>query len=262
MAIDHVGCNTACPLATTCIHLHLTQWHPVTSHSGLCEAEQDYVKRLLSLGWDESILTTYSSGLLIYHIKEARAPISSSILTTFVTALAGSYSSSAIINYISGICAWHILHGLKWSIKDEVLEKAKQIPFTLDIIASLRSQLDFTNHVHVAIYAYLMTSFYAIACLGELTASLLGPGEDIYWSAQTGITNPEAAYQKYLQDNNPPLEDHIFAYPHKGSFWPLPIEISWKLSMQQLGNYGIRISFTLKYLLRGLSFEAIKAKGC
>ncbi|KAF9439775.1 hypothetical protein P691DRAFT_830953, partial [Macrolepiota fuliginosa MF-IS2] len=60
-------------------------------------------------------------------------------------------------------------------------------------------------------------------------ASPLGPGEDIYWSDQMGITDPGAAYLKHLQYNDPPHDEHIFTYPHKGSFQPSHTGISWTL---------------------------------
>ncbi|KAF9444555.1 hypothetical protein P691DRAFT_786505 [Macrolepiota fuliginosa MF-IS2] len=271
------------------------------SHDGLQEQEQEQVKKLLSLSWDESTLATYRSGLLVYHIyydteqisKEARALISSPTLTSFVTSLAGSYSSSTISNYVSGIQAWHILHGLKWSINDNVLEvllqgtqcaappsskKAKRVPFTLDIISTLHIHLDLDNHAHVAVSTCLTSAFYATACLDVhtvtdhhgLTLTVIHLPHSKASPLSPGITDPEAAYWKHLQYNNLPQDQHIFAYPHKGSFQPLThwnfMEVmnkaAQKAGLPILHGHGIRIGATLKYLLRGLSFEAMKAKGC
>ncbi|KAF9439796.1 hypothetical protein P691DRAFT_768860 [Macrolepiota fuliginosa MF-IS2] len=133
----------------------------------------------------------------MYHIycdleqigEETCAPISSTLLTNFVTALAGSYSSSTISNYVSSIQAWHILHRLKWEIEDDILEvllrgaqqaapesskKAKCLPFTPTIISTLHAQLNLTKHAHVAVYACLTAAFYSTAHLRELTVENLG----------------------------------------------------------------------------------------
>ncbi|EGO01088.1 hypothetical protein SERLA73DRAFT_72058 [Serpula lacrymans var. lacrymans S7.3] len=69
---------------------------------------------------------TYGSGLLIFHtfcnsqnIAEADwAPAHSDLVASFIAALAGQYSNKTIWNYIYGIRAWHILHGLEWRMNE------------------------------------------------------------------------------------------------------------------------------------------------
>lgn len=39
-------------------------------------------------------------------------------------------------------------------------------------------------------------------------------GEDVYWSTQQGITDPEVNLQNHLHVNNPPDDGPLFAYQH------------------------------------------------
>jgi hypothetical protein len=74
-----------------------------------------------------STLNTYRSGLLFFHIfcdsqsitEEHQAPVSYTLLSTFIAALAGTYSSSTITNYIAGLHTWHIIHQLKWEVNED-----------------------------------------------------------------------------------------------------------------------------------------------
>jgi hypothetical protein len=71
--------------------------------------------------WAASTRKSYSAGILIYHVfcdvraisEELQAPVSQTLITSFIISLAGSYSESTISNYIHGLHAWHILHGLE-----------------------------------------------------------------------------------------------------------------------------------------------------
>ncbi|TFY50519.1 hypothetical protein EVJ58_g11016, partial [Rhodofomes roseus] len=54
--------------------------------------------------------------------EEQRAPTSDVLLQTFVADLAGAYSADTIRNYVMGIRAWHILHGIPWTRDKEQLD--------------------------------------------------------------------------------------------------------------------------------------------
>jgi hypothetical protein len=184
-------------------------------------------------------------------------------------------------------------------------KKPKRTPFTITIIATIHSFLDLRNPLHIAVYACLTTAFFATARLGEFTVPNLSAfdpslyptranletisdraniattilhlpktktapsGEDVYWTAQEGITDPVAALAAHLILNNPPPDAHIFAYPLNGSFRPLTKRnflfvintAAKRAGLGTLQGHGIRIGSTLEYLLRGLSFEAMKTKG-
>ena len=69
--------------------------------------------------------TTYASGLLNYMVfcdkksipEKDRAPVSQLLLMSFISTLATAYSRSAISNYVYGLRAWHVLHGISWEIE-------------------------------------------------------------------------------------------------------------------------------------------------
>ena len=117
------------PLRPHCLARdRLRLWKPspavCSRHSTADEGELEQIFEVMSNAWADSTRESYSSGILVYHVycdmrgvpEELRAPASQSNLTSFIVSLAGSYSGSTISNYIYGIRAWHILHGLEWSL--------------------------------------------------------------------------------------------------------------------------------------------------
>ena len=144
----------------------------------------------MSNAWASSTRESYSAGLLVYHVycdkkgisEELRAPASQDIITSLVASLAGSYSGSTISNYVHGIRAWHVLHGLQWKLDRLELEavlraaerltpssskRKKRQPYTPEFIARLRLQLNLEDPFDVAVFACLTTCFYAAARVGE-----------------------------------------------------------------------------------------------
>jgi hypothetical protein len=139
---------------------------------------------------------TYGTGLLLFHVfcdkkgipECQRAPACAILLSAFVSTLAGSYASTTIANYLCGVRAWHIIHGVMWcpdTIETEALVKAAvalqpassrrkaRKPFTIDYILQLRSRLDLASPLDVAVFACLTTTFYSAARLGEFTVTNL-----------------------------------------------------------------------------------------
>ena len=94
-------------------------------------------------------------------------------------------------------------------------------------------------------------------------------GEDIYWASQEGDTDPTAALQNHLRVNQPSEGSHLFAYQVKHVRRPLTktkfLERVGKAARaagrEPLQGHGIRIGSTLEYLLRGVPFDVMKAKG-
>jgi hypothetical protein len=84
------------------------------------------IQDVICHAWAESTHESYGSGLLVYHVycdsrlipEPERAPASSTLISAFIAFAAGSYSGKTIANYIFGVRAWHILHGLEWSLDD------------------------------------------------------------------------------------------------------------------------------------------------
>jgi hypothetical protein len=77
--------------------------HPITASK----------QRLTAFAWEPSTLTSYASGLLVFHTwsdskglpKEERAPTPQDTIASFITDLAGAYAGDTIANYIQGVSA-------------------------------------------------------------------------------------------------------------------------------------------------------------
>jgi hypothetical protein len=274
------------PLRPHCLAAdRLLLWKPSSHVSSRHSAAQDddinQVFEVMSNAWAPSTRETYSAGLLVYHVycdakglpEDLRAPTSQHVLTSFITSLAGSYAGSTINNYVHGIRAWHILHGLDWRLNplemDAVLRGAfrlaplsskrkKRVPYTPEFIAELRQHLKLDDPFDAAVFACLVTCFYAAARVGEFLVPRLNAftpsqhvtpanlrtdcsaeglevivlhlphtkaapleGEDVFWSSHPGPTNPYEALDNHMRVNNPPRSAHLFAYRHKEQLRPL-----------------------------------------
>jgi hypothetical protein len=182
----------------------LREWRPthsspnqVSQEGVLVDLGHNRVKDLKELAWDKSTRATYGAGLLAFHVfcdsksvsESDQAPVSRQVLENFIATLAGSYSSSAINNYVCGIRAWHLLHRLEWNHNKAEMDllirgaqkaapksstREKRDPFTIDYIIAIRSQLNLNLPLDAAVFACLTTAFYATARLGELTVKSLG----------------------------------------------------------------------------------------
>lgn len=147
--------------------------------------------------WSDSTLETYGTGLLTFHVycdtkaipELQRAPASPILISAFVSALAGTYSGSAIKNYVYGVRAWHILHGAPWKLNDDEIDalmtgsartapttsrRKKRRPYTPQYISTLREKFNLNDPVDAAAFACLTTTFYTAARLGEFTVPRLG----------------------------------------------------------------------------------------
>lgn len=90
----------------------------------LTPEDLERVALLLSFTWAESTAATYGSGLLAFHVfcdgrsipEPQRAPVPTNILLLWIAHMARAYSGSAIENYVSGLHAWHRLHGVPWRV--------------------------------------------------------------------------------------------------------------------------------------------------
>ena len=123
------------PLCPACECLKL--WKPLNSrpqHGNhlplLSKDDLSHIENVVAHAWASSTKETYGSGLLVYHVfcdsksipEDQRAPASSILISSFLSNLAGFYSSTAITNYLQGVQAWHIIFGLDWSIKDNKID--------------------------------------------------------------------------------------------------------------------------------------------
>lgn len=95
-------------------------------------------------------------------------------------------------------------------------------------------------------------------------------GEDIYWAAQTGIVDPQTALASHLRLNQPTASSHLFSYKlGDGRLRPLTRSAflaRLKSAASAAGfavppGHSIRIGSTTEYLLRGVPFDVMRAKG-
>jgi hypothetical protein len=94
-------------------------------------------------------------------------------------------------------------------------------------------------------------------------------GEDVSWAKQHGLTDPDTAFANHLLVNAPPAHGLLFAYRHgkghcsltKAKMLATLAKAARALCLDPLQGHGIRIGSTLEYLLRGVPFDVMKAKG-
>jgi len=152
------------------------------------------LKAVLGQSWSDNTCATYGAGLLAFHIfcdkhsvpKSQHAPITLIILQAFISSMAGSFSHTTISNYVYGIQAWHVHHGIPWNVPLVDLHtllnatchltpilstRPHREPYTVATIIALQAHLDLSNLVDTAIFACLTTAFYGIARLGEVTTT-------------------------------------------------------------------------------------------
>ena len=104
-------------------------------------------------------------------------------------------------------------------------------------------------------------------CLSRTKSTPLG--EDINWAKQDSLSDPQDALLNHFRINDPPGNAHLFTYREKNGYKPLTrnkflktLETANKSAgLIRLKGHGIRISSTLKYLLRNIPFEVVKVKG-
>lgn len=309
----------------------LLRWQPPPSANASTGSPLDRrrVFDVAAHAWSENTRQTYGSGLLIFHAfcdanaiaEDTRAPADRALVSLFIANLAGSYSVSAITNYIAALAAWHTLHGLSWCTNEaEVMilikgaarlapaRKALRPPFTVSMLSAVLSQCSQTVPVDCAFAAALTTCFWGTARLGEIVIPKQGAfdcakhptpahvhtrqdargnlltsihipstkaaqldGEDIYWAPQPGILDPAAAMKRHLAVNSPSPTTHLFAYrTASGNSHPLTRNTFLsRLKSAALaagvtiptGGHSIRIGSTTEYLLRGIPFDVVRAKG-
>jgi hypothetical protein len=152
----------------------------------------DRLEQVLNKAWAPSTIETYGTGLAAYHTfcdhtgisEEDRAPAPQEVLAIFAAALAGVYAASTIANYIAGVRAWHIIHGLPLNAHKHTMDavlraalnltppdakKTKRPPLLLQTIYTIKSHFTLSTPLDAAVFACLTTTFWCAARLGEFT---------------------------------------------------------------------------------------------
>ncbi|KAH7907931.1 hypothetical protein BJ138DRAFT_1069615 [Hygrophoropsis aurantiaca] len=173
----------------------LQLWHPPFQRAnltGLAHPDMQRIQDVLVHTWAESTKESYGSGLLVYHVfcdaksipEAQRAPAPADLISAFIAYLAGSYAGRTISNYVHGIRAWHILHGMQWALNDNEIDallkaaenlappsskRKKRRPYTIAFITSLLEHLDPNIPLDASVASCLTTTFYCAARVGEFT---------------------------------------------------------------------------------------------
>jgi hypothetical protein len=132
----------------------------------------------------DSTRETYGSGLLVFHVfcdsksipEDQRAPASRILISSFITEMAGHYSGKTVSNYMHGVRAWHILHGVQWSLGGDIeidtlfkvaismtptsSKKTKCDPYTISLIIAIHENLNLSSPLNAAVFACLTTTFF------------------------------------------------------------------------------------------------------
>ncbi|KAJ3834406.1 hypothetical protein F5878DRAFT_544885 [Lentinula raphanica] len=183
----------------------LTLWKPINervlrdsegNELALPKELGDRIEKVLAAAFAESTLETYAAGLLAFHVfcdsrgveESQRAPCSVDLLQSWIATMAGNYAGTSIKNYLHGVRAWHIMHGIEWNIdkptldtiirgaerlQPDRLKRKKRQPFTIEYITKILDDFDPQNQLDAACGGCLTTSFYCAARVGELTVPTL-----------------------------------------------------------------------------------------
>jgi hypothetical protein len=161
------------------------------------QIEIERIREVILHAFAESTRETYGSGLLVFHVfcdsksipEDQRAPASRVLISLFITEMAGHYSGKTVSNYVQGVRAWHIVHGIPWtlggdaeidslfkaaiSLTPPTSKKAKRDPYTITLITAIKEQLSLNDPLDAAVFACLTTIFFTCARVGEFTTHRL-----------------------------------------------------------------------------------------
>ena len=121
-------------------------------------------------------------------LTKHRASADPTVLATFISTLIGIYGGSTIKNFVYGVRAWHIVHGIPWKIEENEVQvlltarkcltpatssKALKVPWTINNLTTICSTLDPNHPIDATVLACLTTAFWGTTCLGEVTVPKL-----------------------------------------------------------------------------------------
>ncbi|KAF4609430.1 hypothetical protein D9613_012950 [Agrocybe pediades] len=184
--------------------------------------------------------------------------------------------------------------------------RPKRKPFTPTILSQIHEHFDMTSSLDVAVFACLTTIFWSAARVGEFTLPNLKAfnptkhvkvsdvshstdrqgnpvtrfrlphtkcsptGEDVFWAAQSGVTNPESAFQTHITLNKPLPHEFLFSWNNTANqrrpltrtkFLERVNKAVTAAGLEPLQGHGLRIGAVLEYLLRGVPFDVVHVIG-
>ena len=179
----------------------IKEWKPANARhtldddgqpTNLVTEDLERIQDVLQETYAKKTRSTYRTGLLVFHVfcdekdinEEHRAPVNQTVLSSFISNLIGTYGGDSIKNYVYGIRAWHIIHGVKWKVNDDEVDallkagrklspkearQREKKPWTVKYLTKICGFLVKDDPRDAAILACLTTAFWGTARLGEVT---------------------------------------------------------------------------------------------
>lgn len=143
--------------------------------------------------------------------EQDRFPLTADLAAAFIGWAAGQLGESAVRSWMSGLLAWHTVHGFSFPPpKSEPIriahmavaklaptksKKPPRPPVTLAHLHLLYNNLSFTNAFDIAVWAVACCAFWGLMRLGEATVPSLtyeanrhaSRAADLTWSTEKGI---------------------------------------------------------------------------
>ncbi|CAD6945822.1 unnamed protein product, partial [Tilletia caries] len=156
--------------------------------------DPERVSRTLVASWAKSTLDSYASAVLQWYAwatavdlpEQLIFPIKPRTLVDFIANSAGIYNGKTISKWVSGLRAYHIIHGAHLKSQDETVKQAlrgaarqtpataikpPRIPYTAAILIALRPAFHLGDPFDAAVWATLLVAFWGLVRLGELTVA-------------------------------------------------------------------------------------------
>ncbi|KAE8181279.1 hypothetical protein CF336_g8979 [Tilletia laevis] len=150
------------------------------------------VSEVMIASWAKSTLEGYAAAVLHWYAWATAValparltfPIKSTELISFIASSSGIYHGNTISKWVSGLRAYHIIHGSSMDSKNEAVLQAlrgalrqtpasaikpPRIPYTAAILIALRPAFRLAEPFDAAVWALLLAAFWGLARLGELT---------------------------------------------------------------------------------------------
>ncbi|KAI0371582.1 hypothetical protein BV20DRAFT_922358, partial [Pilatotrama ljubarskyi] len=154
----------------------------------LSDSTEQHTRDVLSLCLANSTLGNYGSALSAFWrfcdveqvLETLRLPAPEHLLCAFAASFAGTHVRSSVRDSLSGVRAWHIVHGAHWAggvRLGYVLNGVERMapdgkppcpPVTMDMLELLHLHLDSAAPLDACVLAAADTAFWTQSCLGEL----------------------------------------------------------------------------------------------
>jgi hypothetical protein len=178
----------------------------------MSESDLARILEVINVSWAKGTRDTYGAGLLVYHVfcdlrgipEGERSPASPILIIAFISSCAGSYAGGTLASYVFAIRAWHILHGLAWSMDDLQVKAAlvgaavlapptskrpKRAPVTVEMMERIFRKLNLSDPLDAAVASCFSTTFYSVSRTGEFTVPALNAFDPTLHVKPSDISN-------------------------------------------------------------------------